>query len=65
MWGSFFEYGRPKWQWILQDLEKAPDITYQDVLKEFDSVWCVKGLIVIGSGLVVTWKVWHWMDIIS
>ena len=32
---------------ILTDLEEAPDVAYQDVLKKFDPVWCVKGLIVI------------------
>ena len=38
------------------DLEEAPDVAYQDVLEEFDLVWCVKGLIVTWSNLVVTWK---------
>ena len=35
------------------------------VLKEFDNVWCVRGLIVTYSNLVVTWKVRPRMDIIS
>ena len=43
---------------MLKDLQKAPDVTYQDILDEFNSVWCVKGFIVTCSNLVVTWKVW-------
>ena len=37
---------------------KKPDVAYDDVLKEFDNVWCVKGLI-------ITWKVRPRMGIIS
>ena len=57
MWDSLLDYGRLEWQQTLQDLEKAPDITYLDVPKKLDSVWCVKGLIVTRSDLMVTWKV--------
>ena len=32
------QYGRLEWQWTLQDMEKAPDVAYEDDLKEFDSV---------------------------
>ena len=46
-------------KWILNELEKAPEIAYLDVLKEFDLVWCGKGLIVTRSDLVVTWTVGH------
>jgi hypothetical protein len=65
VWDSLLDYGRLQWQQTLQDLQKAPNVAYQDVLKEFDSVWCIKGLIVTRSNLVVTWKVRPWMDIIS
>lgn len=51
--------------WTLVDLEKAPEITYQDLLNEFDSVWYGKGLIVTRSNLVVTWTIRPRMDIIS
>ena len=40
------------------------DVAYQDVHKEVDSVWCVKGLMVTSSNLVVTWTVRPWMCII-
>jgi hypothetical protein len=46
------------------DLEKASDMAYQDVLDEFDLVWCVKGLIVPHIDLVV-WKVRPQMATIS
>ena len=52
-------------QHTLNDLEKAPDVAYQDVLCEFDFVWCVKGLITTHSNLMVAWKVQAQMDIIS
>jgi hypothetical protein len=39
------------------DLEKTLDVAYEDVLREFDKVWCVQGLIVTCYNLVVTWKV--------
>ena len=41
VWDSLLDYGRIEWKWTLMDLEKALDVAYQDVLEEFDSVWCV------------------------
>lgn len=41
--------------------KKTPDVAYEDV---FDNVWCVKGLIVTRSDLVVTWKVMFQMSIL-
>ena len=40
------------WAWVATDspwLKKAPVVGYEDVLKEFDLVWCVKGLILTCS----------------
>ena len=65
VWDSLLDYDRLKWQRTLQDMEKALDVTYQDILREFDSGWCVKSLIVTRSNLVITWKIRPWMDIIS
>ena len=31
----------------LHDLEKVPDVVYEDVFNEFDWVCCVKGLVII------------------
>ena len=58
VWDSLLDHGRLEWQWTLTGLEKTPDVAYDDVLKEFDNVWCVKGLI-------ITWKVRPRMGIIS
>lgn len=49
--GALLDYGRVKWQRTLKVIEKALDVAYDDVLKVFDNVWCVKGLIAIGSNL--------------
>ena len=49
------DYGRVEWKRTLNDLEEAPDVAYQGILKEFDSTWGVKNLIVTQSNLVVTW----------
>ena len=38
----------------LQNLENAQDVVYEDVFKESDKVWCVKGLVVTRRNLVVT-----------
>ena len=38
IWDTLQDYGRIEWQRTLSDLEKAPDIAYQDVLNEFDSI---------------------------
>ena len=53
------------WEQTLCDLEKTLDVAFEDVLDEFDSVWCVKGLIVTRSNLSVTWKVRPQIGIIS
>jgi hypothetical protein len=53
-WDALQDYGRIKWNRTLLDLEKAPDVAYQDVRKEFDSIWGVKGLIMISSNSVLT-----------
>lgn len=44
---------------------KASDVTYQDLLQNIDLIWGIKGLIIIHSNLVVTWKVRTQMAIIS
>lgn len=62
---ALLDYGCIEWQYILKDLQKARDVANQYVFDEFDSVWCVKGLFVIRSNLIVTWKVWPRMGIIS
>ena len=41
---ALLDFGRIEWKMTLKDLEKAPDIDYNDVVKEFDAVWCVEGL---------------------
>jgi hypothetical protein len=35
-------------------LKTTPDVAYEIVLEEFVNVWCVKGLIVMHSNLLVT-----------
>ena len=65
IWDALHDYGRIEWQWSLADLEKAPDVAYQDVLSEFDSTWKFKGLIMTRSKLVATWKARCKMGIIS
>ena len=50
---------------MLKDLQKAWDVANQYMFDEFDSVWCVEGLFVIRSNLIVMWKVWPRMGIIS
>lgn len=65
MWDSLLDYGRLEWQRTLTDSEKVPEVAYQDVLNEFDSIWRVKGLIVTHSIIVITWKVQPHMGIIS
>ena len=52
IWEALQGYSRIKWQRTLADLEKAPDVAYQDVLNKFDSTL---GGGVTGSNLVVTW----------
>jgi hypothetical protein len=54
-----------EWKRTLSDLEKVPNIVYQDVLKYFDSIWDVKGLIVTCSNFLITWNVRPQMAIIS
>ena len=65
VWDSLIDYGRLERQSTLQDLEKALDIAYEGVLKEFDKVWCIKSLIVTHSNLVIARKVRIRMGIIS
>jgi hypothetical protein len=55
IWDSLQDYGRIEWKWTLKDLKEAPNVAYQDILKEFDLTWGVKNLIVTKSNLVVTW----------
>lgn len=63
--GFLLEYGRLEWQRSLHDLEKIPDVAYQDVLTEYGLVCCIKGLIVTCSNLMVTWKLRPQMGIVS
>ena len=65
IWDALKDYNRIDWKHTLSNLEKAPNVAYQDVLNECDSTWGVKGLIVTPSNLVVTWKVRPQIDIIS
>ena len=55
IWDPWQDYGRIGWKQTLKDLEEAPDVAYQDVLNELDSMWGVKNLIVTRSNLVVNW----------
>ena len=57
IWDTLQDYGGIEWKHTLPDLEKALDVAYQDVFKEFDVIWGVEGLIMTQSNLVVTWKV--------
>jgi hypothetical protein len=50
---------------LSQIWRKTLYVAYEDVLKKFDNVWCVKNLIVTHIDLVVTWKVRPWIAIIS
>ena len=45
MWETLIDYGRIKWQKTLKDYEDVLDLRKEDVLKEFDLVWCVRELI--------------------
>lgn len=49
VWDSLVDYGRLDWQQTLSNLEKALDVAYEDVFRGFDSIWCVKGLLVTKS----------------
>ena len=53
--GPWQDYGGIEWKQTLKDLEEAPDVVYQDVLNELDSMWGVKNLIVTRRNLVVNW----------
>ena len=35
IWDALQDYGRIEWKRMLKDLEKAPDVAYQDILKDF------------------------------
>ena len=63
IWDALQDYGRIEWKQTLKDLEETPDL--EDVLKEFDTTWGVKNLVVIRSNLVVTWMDKPQMSIIS
>lgn len=65
VWDSLIDYGSLEWQSTLQDSKKAMDIAYEDVLRKFDKVWCVKGFTITCSNLVTTCKVRPHMSIIS
>ena len=54
IWDALQDHSKIEWKPTLLDLEKAPDMAYEDVLNKFDSTWGVKGLIVASSNLVVT-----------
>ena len=58
VWDSLLGYDRLEWQQTLMELEKAPNVEYEDILKDFHNNWCVKGFI-------VTWKVRPRMGTIS
>ena len=57
IWSALQDYGRIEWKHTLSYLKKAPNVTYQDILKKIGSFFGVNGLIVTRSNLVVTWKV--------
>lgn len=65
VWDSLYVYNRIECQQALKDLEKTPNIAYEDALKKFDLVWCVKGFIMTHSNVTVTWKAISRMIIIS
>jgi hypothetical protein len=44
---------------------KTPNVAHEDILKEFDNVWCVNILIVMRNNLLVAWRVMPRMAIIS
>ena len=39
VWDALQDYSRIEWKRILSNLEKVPDVAYQDVLNKFDSTW--------------------------
>jgi hypothetical protein len=53
---SLLDYERIKWQHTLTNFGKAPDMAYQDVLEEFNLVWCVKNLLATCNNLAVTYR---------
>lgn len=59
------DYGTFEWQRTPHDLEKVPNVAYDNVLNDFDLVWCLKGLIVTRTNLLVIWKMKPRMSIIS
>lgn len=54
VWDPLLDKGRLEWQGTLQDLKKTLRVAYDDALREFDKVWCVNGLIVTCTNLIVT-----------
>lgn len=65
VWDSLLDQGRLDSQQTVSNLEKALDVAYEDVFRGSDSIWCVKGLLVTKSILVVTWKIGPQIGIIS
>ena len=51
---SLSKCGKIEWQRSIQAIAKAPDVAYEDILVENDSMWCVKDVIPTTSNLVVT-----------
>ena len=41
---------------LLWICKKTLDVANEDVLKDFDNVWCVKSLIGTRSNLVINWE---------
>jgi hypothetical protein len=56
VWDSLLDYGKLEWKRTLMNLGIASYVAYEDVLKGFDSVWCIECLILTHSNLVVKWK---------
>lgn len=46
VWDALMDYDRIDWQQPFMDLEKVSNVACEDALKDFNLVWCVKGLIV-------------------
>jgi hypothetical protein len=42
------DYKRLEWQNTLKELDKSLDVAYQDVLSEFDLVWCIWKSLLLG-----------------
>ena len=49
IWDTLQDYGRIEWKRTLNFLEEVPDVAYQDVLNEFNSMWGSKTLLWLGA----------------